>query len=70
MVAFLKAFDLKDSVLMVLDSADENILRASANLNKVSTIAARQINTYDVVKNEKLVISKKAVEYIQEVYGE
>lgn len=70
MVAFLKAFDLKDSVLMVLDSADEAILRASANLNKVSTIAARQINTYDVVKNEKLVISKKAVEYIQEVYGE
>lgn len=70
MVAFLKAFDLKDSVLMILDSADENILRASANLNKVSTIAARQINTYDVVKNEKLVISKKAVEYIQEVYGE
>ncbi len=70
MVAFLKAFDLKDSVLMVLDSADENIFRASANLNKVSTIAARQINTYDVVKNEKLVISKKAVEYIQEVYGE
>ena len=70
MVAFLKAFDLNSSVLMVLDSADENILRASANLQKVSTIAARQINTYDVVKNAKLVISKKAVEYIQEVYGE
>ena len=69
-VAFLKAFDIKSSVLMVLDSADEAILRATANLEKVSTIPARQINTYDVVKNEKLVISKKAVEYIQEVYGE
>ena len=70
MVAFLKAFDLKNSVLMVLDSADEAVLRASANLGKVSTIFARQINTYDVVKNEKLVISKKAVEYLEEVYGE
>ena len=69
-VAFLKAFDLKNSVLMVLDSADEAVLRASANLKKVSTIPARQINTYDVVKNEKLVISKKAVEYLEEVYGE
>lgn len=69
-VAFLKAFDLKNSVLMVLDNADEAVLRASANVKQVSTIAARQINTYDVVKNEKLVISKKAVEYIEEVYGE
>ena len=70
MAAFLKAFDLKGSVLMVLDSADEAVLRASANLNKLDTIPVRQINTYDVVKNAKLVISKKAVEYIEEVYGE
>ena len=70
MVAFLNAFKLDSSVLMVLDSADEAVLRASANLKKVNTIPVRQINTYDVVKNVKLVISKKAVEYIQEVYGE
>ena len=70
MAAFLKAFQLDSSVLMVLDNADEAVLRASANLKKVSTIPVRQINTYDVVKNAKLVISKKAVEYIEEVYGE
>lgn len=69
MTAFLKAFNLNESVLMVLDSADEAILRASANLQKVSTLPVRLINTYDVVKNVKIVISKKAVEYIQEVYG-
>ena len=70
MAAFLKAFKLDSSVLMVLDNADEAVLRSSANLKKVSTIPVRQINTYDVVKNAKLVISKKAVEYIEEVYGE
>ena len=70
MVAFLKAFNLDASVLMVLDNADEAVLRAIANLKKVNAIQAKQINTYDVVKNAKLVISKKAVEYIQEVYGE
>ncbi len=70
MVAFLKAFKLDDSVLMVLDNADEAVLRASANLKKLNAIQVNQINTYDVVKNAKLVISKKAVEYIQEVYGE
>ncbi|MBQ9103768.1 MAG: 50S ribosomal protein L4 [Clostridia bacterium] len=70
MAAFLKAFNLDKSVLIVMDNADEMVLRASANIEKISTIPANQINTYDVVKNAKIVISKKAVEQIEEVYGE
>ena len=70
MAAFLKAFNLKKSVLLVMDNNDETVLRASANIEKISTIAANQINTYDVVKNAKLVISKQAVQQIEEVYGE
>ena len=70
MAAFLKAFNLEKSVLLVMDNNDEAVLRASANIEKISTIAASQINTYDVVKNAKLVISKQAVQQIEEVYGE
>ena len=69
MVAFLKAFNLEKTVLLVMDNSDESVLRACANLAKVSTISASQINTYDVVKNAKLVISKQAVQQIEEVYG-
>ena len=70
MVAFLNAFKLEKTVLMVMDNADEAVLRASANIKAISTIPACQINTYDVVKNAKIVISKTAVEQIKEVYGE
>lgn len=70
MAAFLKAFKLDKSVLVVMDNADEAVLRACANIPEITTIPADQINTYDVVKNAKIVISKKAVEQIQEVYGE
>ena len=70
MAAFLKAFKLDKSVLIVMDNSDEAVLRASANICTVSTIPADQINTYDVVKNAKIVISKKAIEQIEEVYGE
>ena len=70
MAAFLKAFNLEKSVLLVMDNSDEAVLRASANIEKISTIAASQINTYDVVKNAKIVISKQAVQQIEEVYGE
>ena len=67
---FLKTFELNKSVLIVMDNSDEAVLRAAANIKEVSTIAASQINTYDVVKNANIVISKKAVEQIKEVYGE
>ena len=69
-VAFLKAFGLEKTVLFVMDNSDEAVLRACANLEKVSTIPANLISTYEVVRNAKIVISKKAVEQIQEVYGE
>ena len=70
MVAFLKAFNLEKTVLLVMDNSDEAVLRASANIPEVSTISASQINTYDVVKNAKIVMSKQAVQQIEEVYGE
>lgn len=70
MVAFLDAFKMDKSVLLVMDNADEAVLRASSNIAEISTLPVDQLNTYDVVKNAKIVISKKAVEMIEEVYGE
>ena len=70
MVAFLKAFDIKKTVLVVMDNADQAVLRACSNIQAITTIPACQINTYDVVKNATIVISKAAVEQIKEVYGE
>ena len=70
MAAFLKAFKLEKTVLLVMDNNDENVLRASSNISTISTIPVEQINTYDVVRNAKVVISKKAALQLQEVYGE
>ena len=69
MIAFLKAFNLEKTVLMVMDSSDELVLRAVANIQAIRTIPANQINTYDVVRNAKIVISKNAVTQIEEAYG-
>ena len=70
MAAFLKAFNLDKTVLLVMDNSDEAVLRACANIPEISTIPASAINTYDVVKNAKIVISKQAAQQIEEVYGE
>ena len=70
MAAFYKAFGFEKTVLLVMDNSDEAVLRASSNIPEISTISCDQLNTYDVVKNAKLVISRKAAEKMQEVYGE
>ncbi|MBR5191852.1 MAG: 50S ribosomal protein L4 [Clostridia bacterium] len=64
MVNFLQAFKLEKSVLMVMDNSDVNVLRACSNIKAVSNVPAVQLNTYDVVKNAKVVISQKAVEQL------
>ena len=69
MVAFLKAFGMDKSVLIVMDNSDELVLRACANIKAITTVPASMINTYDVVRNAKIVMSKKAVEIIEEAYG-
>ena len=68
-VAFMNAFKFEKTVLVVMDNADEKVIRAARNLPKLSTLPVEQLNTYDVVKNAVVVLSKGSVEKLQEVYG-
>ena len=70
MVAFNKAFGFDKTVLLVLDGENVNARRAASNLQGVETINVDLINTYDVVRYAKVVMSKAAVEKLEEVYGE
>jgi large subunit ribosomal protein L4 len=68
--AFLKALNLDKRTLIVMDKDDNSAILASRNIKSVSTLPVAQINTYDVVSNAKVVLTKGAVEKIEEVYGE
>ena len=70
MVAFLDAFKLDKTVLMVMGNNDVQVIRAAANIPTLSTIQVDLLNTYEVVKNAVVVIAKEAVEKLEEVYGE
>lgn len=69
MVEFVKAFNFDKTVLVVLNEHESLVKRAARNLEKVDTITASLLNTYDVVKNAVIVIDKKAVEYLNAFYG-
>jgi large subunit ribosomal protein L4 len=68
--AFLKTMNLDKRTLIVMDKDDNNAILASRNIKSVCTLPVAQINTYDVVSNAKVVLTKGAVEKIEEVYGE
>lgn len=68
--AFVKAFNFEKSVLLVLDKDAEDMRIAANNLPNVETIKVDFLNTYDVVRFAKVVMSKAAAEKLEEVYGE
>ena len=70
MVAFQKALKLDKTAVVVMDNDDINVIRAARNIESLSTLPVQQISTYEVVANAKVVLTKAAVQKIEEVYGE
>ena len=68
-VKFLEALKLDKSVVIVTDVKNEDALRASGNLRNVKIQIADLLSTYDVVANNKIVLTKDAVKSLEEAYN-
>ena len=70
--AALGRFGIADGakVLVVLDAPSEVVRRSVRNLEKVKLIAADQLNVFDLLHANALVVSEEALAKIQEVYGD
>ncbi len=68
-VEFANAFNFDKTVLLVMCDNNDLVIRACANLKKISTLPVEQLNTYEVVKNSVVVFAKGSIEKLQEVYG-
>lgn len=58
-----------DKKVLLVTTGNKDILRASSNLAKVTTISAEMLNTYDVVNNCKIIVTKDGVGKITEVFA-
>jgi large subunit ribosomal protein L4 len=58
----LRAADIAGSVLLVLDGRDDKVERSFRNLPRVHLISVDQLNTYDVLARDWLVITRSALE--------
>lgn len=67
---FLNAFKFDKSVVLVTEDKNADILRAGANIPTVSVTTADLLNTYEVVANKYVVLTKAAIKSIEEAYAE
>ena len=67
MKALLSKMNLEGKILIVTDELTDNLILSTRNLSNVLLLSFDEINTYDIVYADTLVITEKAVKAIEEV---
>ena len=62
----LDAFKLDKRTMVVTSDVDDMVVRAAGNIANVAVTPANQLNTYDIVVSDKILISKDAIKKIEE----
>ena len=57
-----------DRSLVILDTNDKNVIISARNIENVKTASVNELNVYDIMKYEKVLITKSAVKNVEEVY--
>ena len=58
-----------NKALVVLNDMDKNVIASAANIPTVKTAQTNEINVFDVLKYDTVVVTKAAVATIEEVYA-
>ena len=66
-VAFLNGLSVDTKALIVTDVIDENVALSARNIPGVTVVDAAGVNVLDLVSHDKLIITKSAVQKVEEV---
>jgi large subunit ribosomal protein L4 len=58
-----------EKALVVLDGMNENVIASAANIPTVKTVQTNELNVFDALKYDTVVVTKAAVATIEEVYA-
>ncbi|MFD0051562.1 50S ribosomal protein L4 [Actinomycetes bacterium NPDC127524] len=65
--AVLKGLSVDTKALIITDGVDEKVALSARNLPGVTVVEANGLNVLDVVSHSKLILTKSAVEKVEEV---
>jgi large subunit ribosomal protein L4 len=60
---------MKASMADLYMGRDENVVRATANLEQAKTTYVNTLNVYDILNVGKVVLTKAALQCVEEVYA-
>ncbi len=69
MVKVLKNLNSGKKTLVVIPERDEAVIRAAANIPGVKTAYVNTINVYDILNCDSFLITREAVNKVEEVYA-
>jgi len=69
MIKILSNIKAEKKSLIVLPGVNENVVKSSNNIPGVETTFVGSLNVYDILNHNNFVITKKALETIEEVYA-
>ena len=69
MVNILKNLNVDKKALIVMGEKSEAVIKSANNIQGVQTALVNTINVYDILKYDKLIITKDAVQKVEEVYA-
>lgn len=69
MVKILQDLKADKKSLIVLASKDENVEKSARNIPGVKAINVSNINIYDILNHENLIMTKEAIRKVEEVYA-
>ena len=58
-----------EEALVVLNDMDVNVIKSADNVPTVKTAQTNELNVFDVLKYDTVVVTKDAVKTIEEVYA-
>ncbi|AVD54790.1 50S ribosomal protein L4 [Heyndrickxia coagulans] len=68
-IAVLKNLSVDKKALVVTDGLNENVVLSARNIPGVTVVEAAGVNVWDVVNHDQLIMTKSAVEKVEEVLG-
>ncbi|KYC65039.1 50S ribosomal protein L4 [Heyndrickxia coagulans] len=68
-IAVLKNLSVDKKALVVTDGLNENVVLSARNIPGVTVVEATGVNVLDVVNHDQLIMTKSAVEKVEEVLG-
>ncbi|SNS39173.1 large subunit ribosomal protein L4 [Anaerovirgula multivorans] len=69
MASILKNLKVEKKALIVMGDKNDAVIRSARNIPGIETASVNTLNVYDILKYDKFIITKDAVQKVEEVYA-